>query len=107
MHSGKRAAFSLRSIDSGNKLHFCNFLQLGETIESENLEGLKAGGPIKPAIRISLLSIWVVVFSFSSAVPVHAKDGKLKLHVTPKQAYVFVDGHAISEASRAHEAERR
>ena len=57
---------------------------------------------MRAAIRISLLSICVVVFSFSSAVRVHAQDGKLKLHVTPKQAYVFVDGHAISEASKAH-----
>jgi len=31
-----------------------------------------------------------------------AQDGKLKLHVTPHQAYVFVDGHAISEASKCH-----
>src|SRR6201981_525208 len=57
---------------------------------------------MKPAIRISLLSICVVVFSLSGAVRVHAQDGKLKLHVTPRQAYVFVDGHAISEASKAH-----
>jgi outer membrane protein OmpA-like peptidoglycan-associated protein len=29
-----------------------------------------------------------------------AQNGKLKLHVTPKQAYVFVDDRAISEASK-------
>jgi outer membrane protein OmpA-like peptidoglycan-associated protein len=29
-----------------------------------------------------------------------AQDGKLVLHVTPKQAYLFVDGRAISEASK-------
>lgn len=29
-----------------------------------------------------------------------AQNGKLKLHVSPKQAYVFVDDHAISEASK-------
>src|SRR5271155_5032955 len=29
-----------------------------------------------------------------------AQDGKLVLHVTPKQAYIFVDGRAISEASK-------
>ncbi|MGB6804212.1 MAG: PEGA domain-containing protein, partial [Candidatus Sulfotelmatobacter sp.] len=31
-----------------------------------------------------------------------AQDGKLVLHVTPKQAYLFVDGRAISEASKQH-----
>ena len=29
-------------------------------------------------------------------------DGKVAFHVTPKQAYVFVDGRAISEASKHH-----
>lgn len=29
-------------------------------------------------------------------------DGKVAVHVTPKQAYVFVDGRAISEASKHH-----
>jgi outer membrane protein OmpA-like peptidoglycan-associated protein len=32
--------------------------------------------------------------------PAVAQDGKLTLHVTPHQAYVFVDGRAISEASK-------
>jgi len=31
-----------------------------------------------------------------------AQDGKLVIHVTPKQAYVFLDGRAISEASKHH-----
>jgi outer membrane protein OmpA-like peptidoglycan-associated protein len=31
-----------------------------------------------------------------------AQDGKLVLHVTPKQAYIFLDGRAISEASKHH-----
>ncbi|MFY9527521.1 MAG: OmpA family protein [Candidatus Acidiferrales bacterium] len=34
------------------------------------------------------------------AAPTFAQDGKLKIHVTPKQAYVFVDGKAIREGSR-------
>ncbi|HXY12937.1 MAG TPA: OmpA family protein [Terriglobales bacterium] len=29
-----------------------------------------------------------------------AQDGKIAIHVTPKQAYLFVDDHAISEASK-------
>jgi outer membrane protein OmpA-like peptidoglycan-associated protein len=31
-----------------------------------------------------------------------SNDGKVALHVTPKQAYVWVDGRAISEASKHH-----
>jgi hypothetical protein len=31
-----------------------------------------------------------------------AQDGKLALRATPKQAYVFVDGHAVGEASQHH-----
>jgi hypothetical protein len=34
------------------------------------------------------------------AAPSFAQDGKLKIHVTPKQAYVFVDGKATREGSR-------
>ena len=32
-----------------------------------------------------------------------AKDGKLKIHVSPKQAYVFVDGKAIRDGSQTIE----
>jgi outer membrane protein OmpA-like peptidoglycan-associated protein len=31
-----------------------------------------------------------------------AQDGKLTIHVTPQQAYVFVDGHAVGQASKHH-----
>jgi outer membrane protein OmpA-like peptidoglycan-associated protein len=49
---------------------------------------------IMPSIAASL---------FVSLAPLSAaQDGKLRLHVTPPQAYVFVDGHAISEASKCH-----
>jgi outer membrane protein OmpA-like peptidoglycan-associated protein len=34
--------------------------------------------------------------------PCLAQQGKLVIHVTPEQAYVFVDGRAISEASKHH-----
>jgi outer membrane protein OmpA-like peptidoglycan-associated protein len=44
----------------------------------------------------------MVVFSFSSDVRLQAQDGKLKLRVTPKQTYIFVDGRVISEASKHH-----
>jgi len=31
-----------------------------------------------------------------------AQDGKLKIHATPQQSYVFVDGRAVGEASKHH-----
>jgi len=31
-----------------------------------------------------------------------AQDGKLTIHATPKQAYVFVDGRAVGEVSKHH-----
>ena len=33
-----------------------------------------------------------ILISLLGAAPLLAKDGKLKLHVTPKQAYVYIDG---------------
>ena len=55
---------------------------------------------MKGAIHTLIVSIWIVVFAFSSDVPVSAQKGKLNLRVTPKEAYIFVDGRAISEASK-------
>jgi outer membrane protein OmpA-like peptidoglycan-associated protein len=40
------------------------------------------------------------LFFLAGAISVFAQDGKLTLHVTPKQAYIFVDDRAISEASK-------
>ena len=40
------------------------------------------------------------LFCLAGAISVFAQDGKLTLHVTPKQAYIFVDDRAISEASK-------
>src|SRR5690348_18319767 len=31
-----------------------------------------------------------------------AQDGKLAIQATPKQAYVFVDGHAMGQATHAY-----
>ena len=42
------------------------------------------------------------LFVLAGAISVFAQDGKLNLHVTPKQAYIFVDDRAISEASKHH-----
>lgn len=43
-------------------------------------------------------ALFVVVVGIST----FAQNGELKLHVTPKQAYVYLDGRAISEASKHH-----
>ncbi len=42
------------------------------------------------------------LFVLAGAISVFAQDGKLNLHVTPKQAYIFVYDRAISEASKHH-----
>ena len=46
-----------------------------------------------------LLTISTILLAGSSGL---AQEGKLDLHVTPKQAYIFVDGRASSEASKHH-----
>jgi outer membrane protein OmpA-like peptidoglycan-associated protein len=46
---------------------------------------------------VALLAVFV---SFVSVRPALAQDGRLRIHVTPKQAYAFVDGNAVGEASR-------
>ena len=46
--------------------------------------------------------VTTALFVLAGAISVFAQDGKLNLHVTPKQAYIFVDDRAISEASKHH-----
>src|SRR5580658_8056103 len=47
-----------------------------------------------------LVYLFTLVIAFAlGATSGFAQDGKLKMHVTPKQAYVFVDGNAIREGS--------
>jgi outer membrane protein OmpA-like peptidoglycan-associated protein len=49
------------------------------------------------------LSAWAAFAVVAILAPLClAQDGKVTLHVTPNQAYIFVDGHAISEASKHH-----
>jgi outer membrane protein OmpA-like peptidoglycan-associated protein len=47
----------------------------------------------------SLLTVSALVFALGSTLA-SAQNGKLNLRVSPKQAYVFVDDRAISEASK-------
>jgi len=49
-----------------------------------------------PSATVALLLVLVGVL------PCLAQDGKLAIHATPKQAYVFVDDHAVGEASHLH-----
>ncbi len=49
------------------------------------------------ALIFSALALGVVTQGMAQS-----NDGKVALHVTPKQAYVWVDGRAISEASKHH-----
>ena len=57
----------------------------------------------------SILLIWIAALfgMFLVVVPVSAQsstqDGKLHIHVSPKQAYVFVDGKAIRDGSQTIE----
>lgn len=55
---------------------------------------------MKPGIRAFHLAIFV--FLLAGGISSFAQNGKLNIHVTPKQAYVFLDGRAISEASKHH-----
>jgi outer membrane protein OmpA-like peptidoglycan-associated protein len=48
-------------------------------------------------LAVSALALGMVTQGFAQS-----GDGKVTLHITPKQAYVWVDGRAISEASKHH-----
>lgn len=54
-------------------------------------------------IRIPLVALMSAVFLLG-VLPAFAQSnkeiGKLKVHVSPKQAYVFVDGNAIRDGSQ-------
>lgn len=41
----------------------------------------------------------VVLLVLAAGISTYAQDGKLTIHVTPRQTYVFVDGRALGEAS--------
>jgi outer membrane protein OmpA-like peptidoglycan-associated protein len=49
-----------------------------------------------------LLPLAVLAIGLSLVPHCPAQNGKVAIHVTPKQAYLFVDGQAISEASKHH-----
>jgi len=55
-------------------------------------------------LRVYALPIYacLALLLLACASPTLAQEGKLVIKVTPKQAYVFLDGRAISEASKHH-----
>ncbi len=52
--------------------------------------------------QVSHSATLAMLLVLASGLPCFAQDGKLAIHATPKQAYVFVDDHAVGEASRHH-----
>jgi outer membrane protein OmpA-like peptidoglycan-associated protein len=57
---------------------------------------------MKPQTLPSRFSLSVALLILAGGISSFAQDGKLVLHVTPKQAYIFLDSRAISEASKHH-----
>ena len=57
---------------------------------------------MKSQTRVSRFFVSIALLALTTGISSLAQDGKLEIKVTPKQAYVFVDGRAISEASKHH-----
>lgn len=57
---------------------------------------------MKFQIHAYRLVLFVALFMLIGGTSTFAQDGKLALHVTPQQAYLFVDGRAIGEVSKHH-----
>jgi len=57
---------------------------------------------MKRGILALFVPVCMVLFLFGGATRTAAQDGKLAIKVTPRQAYIFVDGRAIGEASKHH-----
>ncbi len=52
--------------------------------------------------HLSCLTASIVLLGLLGGTSASAQDGKLDIHVTPKQAYIFVDDKALNEASKHH-----
>jgi len=55
---------------------------------------------MKSGFQVLILAVSVLAPGMIAPCWAQSSDGKVALHVTPKQAYVFIDGRAISEASK-------
>lgn len=49
---------------------------------------------------LSLIPVLAIFVALMAASPAFAQDGKLKIKVSPKQAYVFMDGNAIKNGNQ-------
>ncbi|MGB7173443.1 MAG: PEGA domain-containing protein, partial [Candidatus Acidiferrales bacterium] len=49
---------------------------------------------------VSLVPFLAMVVALACSTPLFAQDGKLKIKVSPKQAYVFVDGNAVKHGNQ-------
>ena len=62
---------------------------------------------IRIAFGLSLVAMAIATLGAASALAQsNANTGKLKIHVNPKQAYVFVDGNGIRDGSQTIQLER-
>jgi outer membrane protein OmpA-like peptidoglycan-associated protein len=57
---------------------------------------------MKPVVHVSFLFVAALALAFADLKPAMAQDGTVSVHVTPPQAYIFVDGRAMGEASKHH-----
>jgi len=57
---------------------------------------------MKSQFQVLSLAVSVLALGMVTQCLAQSGDGKVAIHVTPKQAYIFVDGRAISEASKHH-----
>jgi|SRR5690348_7191132 len=56
---------------------------------------------MRKMIPLAFLSLFAMAVALLSATPAFAQNGKLKIKVIPKQAYVFVDGNAIKDGNQS------
>jgi outer membrane protein OmpA-like peptidoglycan-associated protein len=57
---------------------------------------------MKPVVHFSFFLVAAIALLCAAENPAMAQDGKLSIHATPQQAYIFIDGRAIGEASKHH-----
>jgi outer membrane protein OmpA-like peptidoglycan-associated protein len=55
---------------------------------------------MKLAVHAISFGLVAIAFLMATTTGTWAQDGALTVHVTPKQAYIFIDGHAVGEASK-------
>ena len=55
---------------------------------------------MKSQLLLVPLAVSALMLGMAAQGMAQSGDGKVALHVTPKQAYVWVDGRAISEARK-------